>query len=80
MAWTNVKMNERDQVDGIGILSMEWVIEGEVICSYSGLIKGQSEGDRDEFKKKAEKHKTECEAKHESEDKINTEMTEYMNN
>ena len=77
--WTNGKMNERSNGDGIGVLSMDWVEDGEVICQFSGDINGNTELDMGDYKSRAEAHMTSCMQLETKEEKIASDMITFMN-
>ena len=76
--WANGRMSERPQDDDIGTVSVDWVINDVVICTYSALI--NSKNDKVKFKAGAIKYKDNFIAREAKQDTIGNQITNYMNN
>lgn len=70
-------MEERKQVDGIGVVFVDWYDGEEYICTYSDRIDAAK--DKAKFKAAAIKHKDHCIAKKAKQDVIGGQILTYMN-
>ena len=77
MTWANGRITERKQDDGIGNVSIDWVENSEIVCTYSHLI--DSAKDKAKFKAAAIKYKNDFIARQAKETLTGTQIANYMN-
>jgi len=77
MAWANGRMSERKADDGIGVVSVDWVVDSVTVYTYSDKI--DSTKDKARFKAEANIAKDEHIARQSKQDTIGSQITNYMN-
>ena len=77
--WENGKFIEREQDDGLGHATVEWVVETEVLFTFTRYVDSNSAQDKALFKVKANEAKDAFLAKKTEEDNLGTAITNYMN-
>jgi len=77
MTWKNAKMQEREQDDGIGTLSIDWHDDSDqFVCTYTELIKASNKA---KFKTNANAFKDKFIAKQAKKSNVEAQILTYMN-
>jgi len=79
MAWSNGRLTEREQGDGIGRVSIDWVVDENRTITYSDLFAFKDETLKNKFKADAEVFKDRQIAKLSKQDSIGVAITTFMN-